>query len=182
MSQAVLQANRCVKCGQDKLNEDFRFVCVSCSSFKADKFIKAFCFKCHRPIYERTPHVIGMTEEFSEFVCRTCFNSGKYKPRGELNYYKCCKSCKEYFYSYENQQKFCTPQCYLSEKKPAVTSSQLSSKSFGSKTHAPEKNEVLSPEIPSFSSQRQSKASTSGSNQTRLDPFLTVKTMEGSSK
>ena len=141
MSASIpLKNYRCVRCGRSKTPDQFSGlypVCLECSSFESKKPIKAFCLKCHKPIYESTPHVIGMQSEFTEFVRRSCFNEGKYRPSGELNYYKLCRSCKEYFYTYDDRQKFCTPQCYLAEKK------YFEGSPVG-KTHDLEKNEVLS--------------------------------------
>lgn len=164
MSQITVEIIRCIKCGHKKQSNEFNGrcdVCTSCSTFESDKFIKAFCFKCHRPIYDRTPHVLGMTAEFSEFVCRSCFNKGNYRPIGELNFYKRCKTCGEYFYTYETRQKVCTPQCYFSEKNSSVSSPHLSSKSPSSNTHALQKNEEIMSKLTSYSNPRQSRDSTS---------------------
>ena len=64
MSQIAIEIIRCVNCSQEKTSKEFegRYdVCTSCLTFKSKKIIKVFCFYCHKPIYERTPHVIGMT-------------------------------------------------------------------------------------------------------------------------
>lgn len=185
MSQIAVEIIRCIKCGQEKTSKKFKGrydVCTSCSTFESKKFIKAFCFKCHKPIYERTPHIIGMTAEFSEFVCRSCFNSGKYRPRGEINYYKLCKNCGEYFYTYETRQKVCTPKCFFSEKKPSTDPPHLSSKSTSSNTHASQKNEEIMSKPTSFISSTQSRDNTSTLKNIGFTPILKKKSPEGSSK
>lgn len=131
MSQIVVEMIRCVKCGKTKPSKEFegRYdICNGCSSFQSKKPVKAFCFYCHKPIYERTPHILGMTAEFTEFVCGNCFNRGKYRPRGELNYYKSCRSCKEYFYTFDEKQKFCTPKCYFFDSSTLVSKSSKDGK------------------------------------------------------
>ena len=145
---------RCIKCGKDHQFSGLHPVCLDCSSFKSKKFIKAFCFKCSKPIYERTPHVVSLQSEFTEFVCKSCFVN--YRPRGETNYFKSCRNCKEYFYTPDDQQKYCTLQCYFSEKESSVDSSN-------SKTHALEKNEELMSEIASYQCPAQSNDNTSTS-------------------
>lgn len=161
MSYKNLETIRCVKCGKSKPSKEFidhQNICQECISFQSKKFVKSFCFRCHRPIYESTPHVIAMVDNFTEFICQNCFNSGKYKPRGELNYFNRCRGCGNYFYTTENRQQVCSSVC---GKKPSVTHSQDSSNRPSTFTHGRSEVGKTIPPLTDFSTQTQFENQTS---------------------
>lgn len=76
------------------------------------------CIKCGKEFTDQTWHVLGIQLESSEVVCMTCYNNGRYRPLGELNFYRKCKnySCREYFYTLSQDIVFCTEECSMDLK------------------------------------------------------------------